>query len=173
MRCQHVCHASSVPRHTHTFAHTQAESLNCDIQDRAIITRQMSTWRRSGLGRGAERSRATEVMISGTKRQTWEGQVRESRAAVPHNTTGVTLENFLEHSRIVLSFWLSSAASVCVCVSLCVCVCVCVLVRVQLCVSMLLSKADVSSGEENPRNWLLYHWGYLPILGINIFNSPS
>lgn len=32
------------------------------------------------------------------------------------------------------------------------------------------SKTNVSLGG-NPRNWLLYRQGYLPILGINIFNS--
>lgn len=33
----------------------------------------------------------------------------------------------------------------------------CVRVCVRLCESVSRSKADVSSGEENPKNWLLYH----------------
>ena len=72
----HILHTRSVPRRARTFTHTQAESLNRDIQDRAIITRQMNTWRQSGLGRGAEQSGATEVMISRTKRQTWENRFK-------------------------------------------------------------------------------------------------
>lgn len=72
----HISRTRSVPRRTHTFTHTPAESLNRDIQDRAIITRQMNTWRQSGLGRGAEQSGATEVMISRTKRQTWENRFK-------------------------------------------------------------------------------------------------
>lgn len=72
-----ISHTHQSPdTHTHTFTHTQAESLNRDIQDRAIITRQMNTWRQSGLGRGAEQSGATEVMISRTKRQTWENRFK-------------------------------------------------------------------------------------------------
>lgn len=83
----------------------------------------------------------------------------------------MTLENFVEHFPYV---WLS-CANVQVYTSAAresvryVYVCVCL----WLCESVSRSKADVSSGEENPKNWLLYHWGYLPILGINIFNSPS
>lgn len=60
----------------HTFTYTHVESLNRDIQDRAIITRQMNTWWQSDLGRGAEQSGETEVMISRTKRQTWKRRFR-------------------------------------------------------------------------------------------------
>ena len=42
----HISHTVSVPL-THSL-----ESLNRDIQDRAIITRQMNTWRQSALSGG-------------------------------------------------------------------------------------------------------------------------
>lgn len=85
-------------------------------------------------------------------------QVQES-ATGPHDTTGTTLENFQEHSRLFLPL----SRAMCVLVFMCKCVLVClrasssVRMRDWLCVSWLRSKADVSSGEENPRNWLLYH----------------
>lgn len=164
----HVSHTCSVPWRTHAFTHTQAESLNRDIQDHAIITRQMNTWRQSSLRRGAELSRATEVMISRTKRQTWENRFKSQPPG--HMTPQAWPWRTFRNTRDSLSL----AANVPVYTS----AVVRLLVRVYcmcawLCESVSRSKADVSSGEENPKNWLLYHWGYLPILGINIFNSPS
>lgn len=169
----HTSSSCSVPwhthtnTHTHTFAHTQAEALNRDIQDHAIITRQMNTWRQSSLRRGAEQCGATEVMISRTKRQTWESRFRSQPPGhiTPQAWPWRTFWNTRD------SLWLSpvqiySSAVGCLLVRMnCMCA--------RLCESVSRSKADVSSGEENPKNWLLYHWGYLPILGINIFNSPS
>lgn len=98
----HLTRLLSPPTRSHslTFAHMQAESLNHDIQDRAIITRQMNTWRQSGLGRGAEQCGATEVMISGTKKQTWESrfksqpQGRTTPQARPWRTFRNTRDSF-------------------------------------------------------------------------------
>lgn len=128
--------------------------------------------KRSREGSGAERSdRGNDLW---NKEADLGEQVQES-ATGPHDTTGTTLENFQEYSRLFLPL----SRAICVLVFMCKCVLVCLRASSSvpmcdwLCVSWLRSKADVSSGEENPRNWLLYHWGYLPILGINIFNSPS
>lgn len=53
-------HTSHTRPSTQTLTHTEAESLNRDIQDRAIITRQMNTWRQSTLRRGRGNDRSLE-----------------------------------------------------------------------------------------------------------------
>lgn len=79
-------HTSHTRPSTQTLTHTEAESLNRDIQDRAIITRQMNTWRQSTLRRG----RGNDLW---NKEADLGDQVQES-AMGPRSTTGLTLENF-------------------------------------------------------------------------------
>lgn len=162
-------HTRSVPWHTHTHSHPgrvpkpwhPGPCYNYKADEHMATKRSREGSRTEWSDRGNDLQ---------NKEADLGEQVQES-ATRPHDTTGMTLENFLEHTRL-------SRRLSCVNVHVCTSAVVHLLVRLYcmcawLCVSVSRSKADVSSGEENPRNWLLYHWGYLPILGINIFNSPS
>lgn len=93
--------------------------------------------------------------------KSWPGeQVRES-AKGPHDTTLMTLENFsgdtLEMQGHCHRIPLARALHM----------------HTKFVCERVTFKGRHVLGGGNPRNWLLYHWGYLPILGINIFNSPS
>lgn len=111
--------------------------------------------KRSREGSGAERSdRGNDLW---NKEADLGEQVQES-ATGPHDTTGVTLENFAGTLETLAS--LSRAKTPCLCASarrFAWRVCARLRTCGRLCVSGWRSKADVSSGEENPRNWLLYH----------------
>lgn len=130
----HILHTYSVPWHTDTFSHIPVESLNHDIQGRAIITRQMNTWRQSGLGRGAEQSGATEVMISGTKRQTWENRFKSQPQGhtTPQAWPWRTFWNTQDHLSVLLcnvfmfmckcvllNLWVCSWVCACSCMRVC------------------------------------------------------
>lgn len=62
---------------------------------------------------------------------------KEADLGEPHHTTLMTLENFLEHSRLQKC---GDAAALLLARALCMCA--------RLCVSVSRSKADMSSGEE-------------------------